>query len=89
MAISTGGRPLESGIGSFRLNPQLGRLLNSSMSGLKASKKIRGDRVSPWKTPHWILPLFGLNNACQLCITVCEVCNKPNRKLNMVKDVVN
>ena len=41
------GRPLEFGKGSFRLNPSLGRLLQSSMSGLSAGKKIKGDKVSP------------------------------------------
>ena len=35
------GRTLDSGIGSFRLNPQLGRQLHSSTSGVNASKKIR------------------------------------------------
>ena len=42
-----GGRPLEFGKGSFRLNLPLGRLLLSSRSGLNASKKIKGDKVSP------------------------------------------
>ena len=32
-----------------------GMQLHSSMSGVKASKKIRGDRVLPWKTPGKIL----------------------------------
>ena len=55
--IDVGGRPLQSGTESFKLNPQLERLLQSSMSGLNASRKIRGDRVSPWKTPCLILKL--------------------------------
>ena len=33
------GRPLDSGIGSFRLNPQLVRQLHSSTSGVNASKR--------------------------------------------------
>ena len=49
MAVLVGGRLLKSGTGSFKLNPQLERLLQSSMSVLNASRKIRGDRVSLWK----------------------------------------
>ena len=67
MAVSMVGRPLECGTGSFKLNPQLGRLLQSSMSRLNASKMIKGDKVHVTLKDSVLnlkvggMPPFGLN----------------------------
>ena len=68
MAVLTGGRPLESGMGSFRLNPQLESVEQSSMSGLNASRKMRGDSVtlknSTLNSEDSGTPTFRSNKAC-------------------------
>ena len=43
--------------GTLRQNPQLDNDWVNWMMGLKAMRKMRGERVSPWKTPLLILNL--------------------------------
>ena len=55
MAEFTGGSPDELGTGSLREKLHVLKLLETWISGLKATRNISGDNVSPWKTPCLML----------------------------------